>query len=328
MIFNTIKKILLWILDVFFLLMMIAGFANGGTFSGILLLISIIITNPLILDKIPKLNWKATAPISIVLFFISIFTFPTNSNNDTITANQQIEETNTTSTSVVENTTTAETTEISTEITTTSIVTTTIETTITTEPITTIMETTQSKLEEPTEHNSSAYVDYLYYKAKQDIKTVNQDEALEYIKSNIDNIFNSNEIMEKCMYYGNILSIFNKDTNNNNEQIGFYTVSSIKYVYRGDESIEDDDTQENLNKLRNLLEVKVEITTQEITSIQETELQEIEEPQNNDSQSITVYITPTGEKYHYDGNCGNGTYIPIDLDEAISKGYEPCKKCS
>lgn len=287
--FNTIKNFLLCLLDVFFLLMMIVCFANGGAFSGVLLLISIIITNPLILDKIPKLKWKATVPISIVLLFVSAGVSPDFDETEEITT--------TTSTTTVATTTTTE---------------------ISTEPITTIVETIQSKIEEPTEHNSSAYVDYLYYKAKQDIETVNQDEALEYIKSNIDNLFDNNEIMEKCMYYGNILSILNKDTNNNNEKIGFYTVSSIKYVYRGDENIEDDDTQENLNKLRNLLGVEAEITTQET-----------EESQNNDdSQSITVYITPTGKKYHYDGNCGNGTYIPIDLDKAIAQGYGACKKCS
>ena len=185
--------------------MMIVCFANGGTLSGVLLLISIIITNPLILDKIPKLKWKATVPISIVLLFVSAGVSPDFSDDTINTNNPQIDET-TTTTSIT--TTTA--TEISTEITTT---TTTIETTVITEPSTTTT-----------------------------------------------------------------------------------VITSIE-------------------------------TTQEITTIQETELQEIEEPQQNDSQSITVYITPTGKKYHYSSNCGNGTYIPVSLDEAISKSYEPCKKC-
>lgn len=44
-------------------------------------------------------------------------------------------------------------------------------------------------------------------------------------------------------------------------------------------------------------------------------------------QNRTVYYTRTGEKYHYDSNCGNGTYYPCTLQEALDKGLEPCKKC-
>lgn len=42
----------------------------------------------------------------------------------------------------------------------------------------------------------------------------------------------------------------------------------------------------------------------------------------------TVYITPTGSKYHYDNNCNGGTYIASTLGEAKSMGLEPCKKCA
>lgn len=44
-------------------------------------------------------------------------------------------------------------------------------------------------------------------------------------------------------------------------------------------------------------------------------------------EKITVYITKTGEKYHYENPCGNGTYYPISLAEAKDRGYEPCEKC-
>ncbi len=45
-------------------------------------------------------------------------------------------------------------------------------------------------------------------------------------------------------------------------------------------------------------------------------------------QSVTVYITKTGEKYHRDG-CQylKKSRIPIDLIDAIRKGYTPCSKC-
>ena len=46
-------------------------------------------------------------------------------------------------------------------------------------------------------------------------------------------------------------------------------------------------------------------------------------------QTVTVYITDTGEKYHR-SNCGslwNSKYA-IDLEEAIDRGYEPCRRCN
>lgn len=48
--------------------------------------------------------------------------------------------------------------------------------------------------------------------------------------------------------------------------------------------------------------------------------------QNPEAQVI-VYITRTGEKYHNENPCGNGTYYPITLEEAKARGYEPCEKC-
>ena len=47
----------------------------------------------------------------------------------------------------------------------------------------------------------------------------------------------------------------------------------------------------------------------------------------NRSGGHTIYVTPTGEKYHYSGNCNGGTYIESTLEEALSRGLEPCKKC-
>lgn len=41
----------------------------------------------------------------------------------------------------------------------------------------------------------------------------------------------------------------------------------------------------------------------------------------------TVYITPTGSKYHYDNSCNGGTYIPSTLEEALSLNLGPCRRC-
>lgn len=51
-------------------------------------------------------------------------------------------------------------------------------------------------------------------------------------------------------------------------------------------------------------------------------------PAEDQANIRTVYITPTGSKYHYDNNCNGGTYIPSTLAEAQAKGLTPCKKCA
>ena len=43
--------------------------------------------------------------------------------------------------------------------------------------------------------------------------------------------------------------------------------------------------------------------------------------------SRTVYVTKTGKRYHYDGNCNGGTYIPSTLEDALGRGLTPCEKC-
>lgn len=42
----------------------------------------------------------------------------------------------------------------------------------------------------------------------------------------------------------------------------------------------------------------------------------------------TVYITKKGKRYHYDSHCNGGTYYESTLEEALSRGLTPCKKCA
>ena len=54
--------------------------------------------------------------------------------------------------------------------------------------------------------------------------------------------------------------------------------------------------------------------------------------QNKNTQTVskkstTVYVTPTGERYHYSGSCNGGTYIASTLEKALARGLTPCKKC-
>lgn len=49
-------------------------------------------------------------------------------------------------------------------------------------------------------------------------------------------------------------------------------------------------------------------------------------PQNTQTEK-TVYITPYGKRYHYDGECGGKNSRPVSISEAKQTGLTPCQKC-
>lgn len=53
-----------------------------------------------------------------------------------------------------------------------------------------------------------------------------------------------------------------------------------------------------------------------------------EPQQQTNVNDRTVYVTETGKRYHYDSNCGNGTYYESTLSQAESRGLTPCQKCA
>ena len=44
--------------------------------------------------------------------------------------------------------------------------------------------------------------------------------------------------------------------------------------------------------------------------------------------SRTVYVTPTGKKYHYSSSCNGGSYSAVTLDNALARGLTACEKCA
>ncbi len=64
-------------------------------------------------------------------------------------------------------------------------------------------------------------------------------------------------------------------------------------------------------------------------SVETTKAQENPKPAATQSQEsqATVYYTKNGKCYHNENPCGNGTYYPISLQEAQSRGLKPCEKC-
>lgn len=44
-------------------------------------------------------------------------------------------------------------------------------------------------------------------------------------------------------------------------------------------------------------------------------------------ESKAVYITRTGQRWHYDPNCNGGTYWEVPYSTAVGMGLKPCDKC-
>lgn len=136
-----------------------------------------------------------------------------------------------------------------------------VQTKTSTVSITSSVITTEKELIEPEEHNSSAYVDYLALKAKEDSATASDEsiqEAIQWITNNIDSIFKDNESMEKAIYYGELIEYKYKGVDEKYEKIGWQTFKTVKYVYRGVEGVEDEVTVNNYNELKSMLNPELE----------------------------------------------------------------------
>lgn len=48
----------------------------------------------------------------------------------------------------------------------------------------------------------------------------------------------------------------------------------------------------------------------------------------NNTDKTAVYITPSGTKYHLSSSCAGENCTAVELYEAVSEGYEPCKNCA
>lgn len=46
------------------------------------------------------------------------------------------------------------------------------------------------------------------------------------------------------------------------------------------------------------------------------------------SDSMTVYVTPTGNRWHLNPTCNGGSYTPTTYLKAVQKGLSPCENCA
>ncbi|CAI3193040.1 hypothetical protein [Clostridium neonatale] len=109
--------------------------------------------------------------------------------------------------------------------------------------------------------NTSAAVDELYYKAKENATTATEEdlkEAIKFIKDNYNNYWVDNETMHKTMYYGSLLECMTKDKAKSDSKsveriiydLGSDAVQVTKYIYRKADTIEDDSTKSNLEQIK------------------------------------------------------------------------------
>lgn len=111
--------------------------------------------------------------------------------------------------------------------------------------------------DEKPDPNTNEMVDYLATKARNNSQTATDEdiqEAIDWLKNNIDSYFIDNDSMEKTMYYGKLLEYKHKDTGNKYEKAGYQAFKTIKYVYRGAEAVSDKTTQNNLEELKELVQ--------------------------------------------------------------------------
>ena len=101
--------------------------------------------------------------------------------------------------------------------------------------------------------NTSEAVDYVAMKAKEDAKTVTDEQiktARDYIVSNLTNLTKDNDTMEHVMYYGKLLEYACKENNEILSNIGTDAQQAVKYQYRGyNTDAEKTATAENVRQI-------------------------------------------------------------------------------
>lgn len=114
--------------------------------------------------------------------------------------------------------------------------------------------TQQKEFQLPAEEpNTSAMVDAIILQAKADAENASEEElqfATSFIQENYPDFFTDNSVMEKVIYYGSLLEYAYQDTDETVlAELGMDSVQTVKYVYRGAETVEDEATKLNLEQV-------------------------------------------------------------------------------
>lgn len=190
--------------------------------------------------------------------------------------------------------------------------------------------------------------------------------AVNYIRDNVYDLFDDDPKMQTAMYYGLLLENYYKTIDENYAKVGTLAYQTIARVYLGDGFASDSTTKTNLDNLVDAI-IKIEPdlfaeynpsndSSAELSSSQSKPPVSSSQPKppassvqskppvsssqpkppasssketvsKDPNQSVQVYRTRTGKRYHYDNSCNGGTYYPCTLAEALDAGLTPCEKC-
>lgn len=108
------------------------------------------------------------------------------------------------------------------------------------------------------EPNTTAKVDQIIATAKTDASGPNgasiAEGAFAWIVTTVPEWYDGNEIMEQAIYSGAIVDYYYAGRDEVRSAIGEDVVQSVKYVYRGVETVLDDVTQENIRQIKKGIE--------------------------------------------------------------------------
>lgn len=65
----------------------------------------------------------------------------------------------------------------------------------------------------------------------------------------------------------------------------------------------------------------------EKTAAQKTDVKKDKASSEPADEHKIVYITKTGDKYHYSYNCSDSDFYECTLEQALERGLEPCGRC-
>jgi hypothetical protein len=108
------------------------------------------------------------------------------------------------------------------------------------------------------EPNTTSKVDQIIATAKADASGANgasiAEGAFAWIVTTVPEWYDGNEIMEQAIYSGAIVEYYYSGRDEVRSAIGEDVVQSVKYVYRGVETVLDDATQENIRQIKKGIE--------------------------------------------------------------------------
>lgn len=113
--------------------------------------------------------------------------------------------------------------------------------------------------EEPSpEPQTSAMVDRIIQTAKADASGSDAETkaiaAFDWIVQTVPQWYDGPEIMEQAIYNGALVQYYYEGRDNVRAAVGEDVVQSVKYVYRGVETVLDDATQENIRQIKEGIE--------------------------------------------------------------------------